>query len=65
MRVYLGDGNDRVVTRGRSSGPKLRIVGGNGRDVFDESVSGGTRFYDSNGDNQVLRGSGTKSGNKP
>jgi hypothetical protein len=60
VRVYLGDGNDRVVTRGTASGgPRLRIVGGNGRDVFDESVSGGTHFYDSDDDNQLKRGSDT------
>jgi hypothetical protein len=61
VRVYLGDGNDRVVTRGQSSGgPRLRIVGGNGRDVFDETSGRGTSFYDNNGENQVMRGSGTK-----
>lgn len=61
VRVYLGDGNDRVVTRGqRSGGPKLRVIGGNGRDVFDESGGGGTHFYDSNGENHVVRGHGTK-----
>jgi hypothetical protein len=66
VRVYLGDGNDRVVTRGASAGgPRLRIVGGNGRDVFDDSVSGGTRIYDSNGENEVIRGSGTKIDSRP
>ena len=55
-------GNDRVVTRGRyAGGPKLRVIGGAGNDVFDESVSGGTYFYDdADGDSQIVKGDGTR-----
>jgi hypothetical protein len=66
VRLYLGEGNDRVVSRGRGSGaPKLRIIGGNGRDVLDESAGGGTRFYDSGKDDRALPGPGTRADHRP
>jgi hypothetical protein len=67
VRVYLSDGNDRVVTRGAfSGGPKLRVIGGAGTDVFDENVSGGTYFYDEpGGQDQVVGGSGARVDQRP
>jgi hypothetical protein len=60
IRIYLHGGNDRATVEGnvRSSIP-IRIIGGNGNNVFvDNSVVGGsrnpTRFYDvGNVDNVV------------
>lgn len=61
IRLFLRDGNDRAVTRGQNgNGPTLRIIGGNGKDVLDESAGAGTRLYDSNGENEVIPGNGTK-----
>jgi surface antigen Omp85-like protein len=45
VRVYLEDGNDKVVvTGGHHGGVLLRVVGGEGVDVLDDSAGGGTRF---------------------
>jgi hypothetical protein len=59
VRLYLRAGNDRVVTEGRSGGVKVRVVGGIGADVVDDSKGGGTRFYDFEGENRVVAGPGT------
>jgi hypothetical protein len=49
IRVYLNDGNDRVVATGRGSrGPTVRIVGGNGNDVIEGSREG-LHLYDVDG----------------
>jgi hypothetical protein len=58
IRVYLRGGNDRVVTQGRA-GILVRVVGGPGEDVLDDSKGGGTRFSDAEGTNRVLSGPGT------
>jgi len=45
VRVYLYGGNDQVViTGGHHGGVLLRVVGGDGVDVLDDSAGGGTRF---------------------
>ena len=45
VRVYLHGGNDKVlVTGGRRGGALLRVVGGDGADVLDDSAGGDTRF---------------------
>jgi Omp85 superfamily domain len=45
VRVYLFGGNDKVVvTGGHRGGVLLRVVGGEGVDVLDDSAGGGTRF---------------------
>jgi len=50
VRIDVRGGNDRVtVTGGRSGGILVRVVGGSGEDVFDDSAGGGTRFSDSAG----------------
>ena len=55
VRIYLHGGDDSVLVRGNGSGKlKVRIIGGNGRDVvMDSSRAGGVRFYDS-GDHSTL-----------
>ena len=59
VRVYLQGGDDTAVVQG--SGPvKVRVIGGEGADVLDDSAGGATRFYDSQGENAVLYGPGTQ-----
>jgi len=59
VRVYLRAGNDRVVTEGGDGPVRLRVIGGAGADVVDDSKGGGTRFYGSEGDDRVVAGRGT------
>jgi hypothetical protein len=64
VRVYLEGGDDEAIVRGQ--GPvKLRVIGGAGNDRLDDSQGGDTRFYDAQGENEILRGRGTRVGTKP
>lgn len=66
VRVFLNGGDDRVRSDGRgSSRIKVRVVGGDGNDLLDDSAGGETRFYDSGGQNEVLRGPGTRASSRP
>jgi hypothetical protein len=66
VRVFLKDGDDRTISEGRESpGVKVRLVGGEGNDVLDDSAGGHTRFYDSSGENQVIEGPGTRKNTRP
>ena len=67
VRVYLKGGDDRAITHGDRAGDgvKLRVVGGPGNDVLDDSDSGHTRFYDEAGENRVVKGEGTKFSARP
>jgi hypothetical protein len=67
VRVFLKGGDDRAVTHGDKGGDgvKLRIVGGPGNDVLDDSDSGHSRFYDEAGENRVVKGEGTKFSARP
>ena len=58
VQVYLRGGNDRVVTLEGSGGIRLRVIGGPGRDVVDDSKGGGTRFYAEDG-GQLVAGKGS------
>ena len=61
VRVFLKGGDDRVISEGH--GPAevtVRLVGGDGNDLLDDSAAGHSRFYDSSGDNRVVEGPGTK-----
>jgi len=61
FRLYLLGGDDRVRSVGR--GPmdiRVRVIGGDGNDVLDDSRGGGVRFYDTNGENGVRKGPGTR-----
>lgn len=60
VRVYLLGGDDRVVvTGGRHGGVLLRVIGGAGRDLLDDTQGGGTRFSSADADDQVNAGPGT------
>jgi hypothetical protein len=66
VRVFLKGGDDRVISEGH--GPPevtVRLVGGEGNDLLDDSAAGHTRFYDSSGDNRVVEGPGTKFSDEP
>ena len=56
VRLYLRDGDDRVIIGGEGKGPLLRVVAGSGRDTLvDRSRHRNSRFYDV-GDNTVAEG---------
>lgn len=64
IRLDLRGGEDRFVARGRTR-IRVRVVGGEGDDVLDDSTGGGTRFVDWQGRNRVLRGRGTEIDTRP
>jgi len=70
VRVYLYGGNDKVVVTGGShGGVRLRVIGGDGVDVLDDSAGGGTHFAAA-ADGQeshyrVVRGPGTDWDRRP
>jgi hypothetical protein len=60
VRVYVYGGDDQVtVSGGRHGGVLLRVIGGDGRDVLDDSQGGGTRFSSPDPDDRVTPGPGT------
>jgi hypothetical protein len=66
VRLHLLGGNDRVVTRGpRDAGIRVRVVGGDGADVLDDSAVGGVRFYDADERSEVRPGPGTRVDTRP
>ena len=65
VRVYLKGGDDRFVVRGRPESMRLRVVGGPGADVLDDSAGGETGFYDEAGENRLVEGPGTDDSDKP
>jgi hypothetical protein len=59
--LLLAGGDDLAVVRGDPSPRiRLRIVGGTGDDVIDDSAAGGTRVHDDSGADRVLRGPETQ-----
>jgi hypothetical protein len=66
VRVFLHGGDDRVVRTGKAGGPiRVRVVAGAGRDVVDDSRSGGTEAWPDGGgpdggELEVLPGPGTR-----
>jgi hypothetical protein len=64
IRLDLRGGEDRFVARGRSP-IRVRVVGGPGDDLLDDSAGGGARFADWEGKNRVLRGPGTELDARP
>jgi hypothetical protein len=66
VRLYLQAGNDRVSSRGAGTDSvKVRMVGGAGADVVDDSKGGRTHFYDHEGENRFVPGRGSEESNKP
>ena len=61
VRVYLHGGDDRVVRTGPAGGPvHVRVIAGGGRDVVDDSASGGTDVWTDAGRAEVSRGHDTQ-----
>ena len=65
IRLYALGGDDRITVTGREDGIKLRVIGGPGNDTLDDSQGGGTRMSDSQGQNRVLGGPGTRNDTRP
>jgi hypothetical protein len=66
VRLYLFGGDDRVVVTGaRHGGALLRVIGGAGRDLLDDTRGGGTRFSSADADDQVKAGPGTHRDRRP
>ena len=63
IRVDLHGGDDRIVVRGAGGGIPIRVVGGQGADVLDDS-GGGIRFYDSD-PGEIRKGPGTSVDRRP
>jgi hypothetical protein len=61
VRLYLQGGDDRATVRGPGHGVGIRVIGGGGDDVLqDSSRSSGVAFYDDRGDNRFVRGPATR-----
>lgn len=60
VRVYLLGGADSVVTTGAAGRITVRVIGGDGDDHVDDRAGTALRVYDSKGDNEILRGGGTR-----
>jgi hypothetical protein len=61
VRLYLQGGDDRAVVRGAGSGVGIRVIGGGGDDVMEDSTGlSGVAFYDHRGDNRFVRGPETR-----
>jgi len=66
VRIFLKGGDDRVVSEGLGD-PKVivRVVGGNGDKVIDDSAAGHARVYDSSRRSRVIEGPGTDVSHRP
>ena len=66
LHIYLYGGDDRVISEGPSTDKiKVHVAGGEGNDFLDDSASGRTRYYDSEGQNRVVEGHRTKVDTRP
>ena len=65
VRVYLKGGDDRAVRGPGTDGLFVRVIGGDGNDLLDDSKDGHTHFYDSVGENRVIKGPGTVFSDEP
>ncbi len=64
VRVELRGGSDRLVARGESR-IRVRVVGGEGDDVLDDSAAGTSWLADWQGRDRVVRGSRTRVDARP
>jgi hypothetical protein len=61
IRIYLHNGNNFVVTSGgRFHEILVRVIGGEGQDLADDSKGGGLYFADAAGANRLIRGYGSR-----
>ncbi len=59
VQIYLEGGNDRVVTLGKPDGITVRVIGGPGHAVVDDTKGGGTELSDSAG-GEIHAGPGSR-----
>jgi hypothetical protein len=59
VHIYLGGGDDHVTTVGKPNGIAVRVIGGGGRSVVDDTNGGGTHFSDDSGVGRLLPGRGS------
>jgi hypothetical protein len=59
VQIYLGGGEDKVVTLGKPGDIELRVIAGPGHAVVDDTKGGGTRFYET-GKGELQPGPGSK-----
>ena len=64
VRLDLRGGSDRLVARGESR-IRVRVIGGEGDDVLDDSAGGATWLADWQGRDRVVRGSRTRVDARP
>jgi len=61
IRVFLHGGVDTVVTKGpRAGGIKVRVVGGPGSNIVDDSQGFAVKLYSSEGENRLVGDNGSK-----
>jgi hypothetical protein len=66
IRVFLQGGDDRAATHGSGDSPiEVRLIGGPGNDVLDDSAAGGAHVYDAEGENRIVEGPGTAHSDRP
>jgi hypothetical protein len=66
VRIHLHGGDDRVVIRGTSGGPQIRVLGGGGQDAVADSARGGSvTFYANGKGDSVLPGRHVSLSTKP
>jgi hypothetical protein len=64
VQIDLRGGDDLVVTEGKPNGILVRVIGGPGHAVVDDTQGGGTRFSDST-ESELRRGPGSHLDRKP
>jgi hypothetical protein len=64
IRIYLKGGDDRARSHGGDGPIEVRVVGGPGADTLDDSRGGHSSFYDHEGENRIVKGSGTEESDK-
>lgn len=61
VRIYLYEEDDSVViSGGKARGVKVRVIGGEGFDLVDDSQGGSVYFADASGHNKLIRGPGSR-----
>ncbi len=66
VRIYLYDGDDSVViSGGKARGIKVRVIGGEGFDIVDDSQGGSVYFADASDHNKLIEGPGSKYDPRP
>lgn len=60
VRIFLHGGDDVALVTGERGSVDVRLIGGGGDDRFEDRSGGSAAFYDHRGDNEFVRGPGTK-----